>query len=166
MLHAPYPLPCIPTGPVVLAFRESNRQSTSSTWPPWGQSCQAPRGSVSGRPRLYSGLLMVLRCPGSFLKATVILKGQRRTFQVMTTRWKVTMTRDLVRRRMAYQLRVKMTKMAMMMRGSRRLRTRRRTRIARWLRRLLRKIWTNRRAPALREPTGCSIPMTKRLTPA
>ena len=48
MLHTPHPLPCIPTGPVVLAFRESNRQSTSSTWLHWGQSCQAPRGSCIG----------------------------------------------------------------------------------------------------------------------
>ena len=67
-------------------FRGSNRQSTSSTWPHWEQSCQAPRGSALEKPQPYSGLLTVLQYPGSFLKATVILKERCRTFRATTTR--------------------------------------------------------------------------------
>ena len=66
VLHAPHPLPHIRTGPVVLAFRESNCQSTSSTWPRWEQSCQAPRGSALGKPRPYSGLAVPWILPESY----------------------------------------------------------------------------------------------------
>ena len=45
----------------------------SSTWLHWERSCQAPKGSVSEKPRPHSGRLMMFQYPGSFRRATVIL---------------------------------------------------------------------------------------------
>ena len=94
-----------------------------------GTVLQSPQRFCIGEAPAVQWSLTVLQYPGSFLKATVILKERHRTFRATTTRRKVTMIGDLARCRMVHQLEVKMTRKMRMMRGLRRLMTRMRTRV-------------------------------------
>ena len=122
--RAPYLPPHIHTGPVVLAFRANNHRSTSFTWPQWGWSCRARRGSVSERPQPQNGHLKTFQYPGSFRKATVIPMGPHRTFRAMTTKLKIPMVKGPARRWTGPQPRLRTTRRTTtMMRGSRLLTT-------------------------------------------